>query len=743
MSRAVRDAPRGSRLSRLFEYRLVRYGFAGSASFLTHLAVLIALVEIVGLDPVLSTTVGFLTSIAVSYLLQHWWVFRSAVPMHQAFPRFLLVTGAGLALNSLIMGFGIRVMVQHYLLVQLVAFAAVPVSNYLLNRAWTFAPHRAEAGFEPFDWLCLSGATALWLLAASCAVVHLDFARDLMVALDVLDGHAFPRLGPELAGSLNLGPVWYYLLAGLALIGDFWPVVSLLAVLAAAQFWLAHAVVREMAGRTAARITVGLLLVPGWTTFELILVGHPMLTAACVGGVVLAGWRFAESGRTGPFVLMVLAFVLGLHAHPTVLVLAVLPLGFALVGALRHGIGWRAVALTVVVAALPLLPMVVDQWQAGWPVLDGWKLFAGHEQSSGRLTAAGPLLWAMSGGGLSYWLSAVLSWPESIASAAGLVVALVLGAGIIGAVNRGLRGDAAVLVLLIALLIGLCGLSLVRSFYPHYMLSGVGMLLLLVAGVGLEGFLDRASVHRLVLAVTALAGPVLLAVVLLTLASQQRNGSWSFAFLPLMDVTAPGAEHRPHPFLTVRAANSSGAWLCANSERPLHGSYALSVLHSYGAEARLHCGVSKFRIGGHAPEERPVAGLSMSLLYRLELDPVSRIGGFGILPVAESLNRVAGWSTGPNRRYPPLRPDFDGREQRFVPWPHDPPGPVAVTDFSFGVARPPLLQADCDGKPLAPLAGDGLSRVFDPAGCSSGGLTIESAVPDYVDVVVLERPNAR
>jgi putative flippase GtrA len=742
MSGGAFDAERGG-LRRPLRHRLVRYGFAGSASFLTHLLVLVGLVEGLALNPVLATTLGFLASIVVSYLLQHRWVFRSVVPVQAAFPRFLLVTAVGLALNSLIMGFGVRVLAQHYLLVQCVAFVAVPVSNYLLNRAWTFAPHRAESTLEPLDWLCLFGASALWLLAAACAVVHLDFARDLMVAQDILDGVAFPSLGPELAGSLHLGPAWYYLLAGLVLFGGFWPVVSLLALLAAAQFWLAHAVVRRMAGAPAARITVALLLVPGWTTFELVLVGHPMLTAACVAALVLAGLRFAESGRTAPLVLMGLAFVIGLHAHPTVLVLAALPLGFALLGVVRHGIHWPGVMLAALVAALPLVPMLVDQWQGGWPILEGWQLFAGHEQSSGRLSAAGPLLWELSGGGPSYWLASIAGWPRLLADAAGAVVALVVLAGLIGAAQRALRGDASMMVLLAALLVGLCGLSLVRSFHPHYMLSGVRTLLLLTAGVGLAGFLERGAVHRLLSASTVLAGPVLLLVGLSTLAVQQRSGSWSFAFLPLMDVTVPRAAHQPHPFLTVRAARASGEWLCANRGRPLHGSYALSVLHSYAAEARLACGASTFRIGGDAPASRPVVGLSGALLERLALEPAVRIGGFGLLPVTGTLNRGAGWSTGPGRPYPPLVPDFEGVERRVVTWPDEGRGLVVVSDLSFGVARPPVLRADCDGVPLEPLARDGLSRVFDAGGCDGGGLTIESAVPDYIDVVVIDRQGPR
>lgn len=118
--------------------RLLRYAVAGGASALTHLGMTALLVEVAGLRPVFASTIGFVASIAVSFLLQRGWVFRSQVPNRLAVPRFLTVTAVGFALNASILWIGTEVLEVHYAPVQLVALVAIPVSNYLLNSLWTF-----------------------------------------------------------------------------------------------------------------------------------------------------------------------------------------------------------------------------------------------------------------------------------------------------------------------------------------------------------------------------------------------------------------------------------------------------------------------------------------------------------------------------------------------------------------------------------------------------------------------------
>lgn len=726
---------------RMITSRLMRYGLAGGLSFLTHLVALVALVEWAGLHPVTATTLGFLASVVVSYLLQHLWVFRAGLRMREAFPRFLVVTAIGLGINSLIMGLGTRLAGQHYLLVQLAAWVAVPCSNYLLNRSWTFVEAGPGARLRSCEFVVLLAVTALWAAMGACAVVHLDFARDMMVAADILDGLDYPLLGPELAGSLHLGPIWYYLLALLQLFGGFWSVATLLALLGAAQFWFVYAVGRRIANRGTALLCVGLLLLPGWSTFELVLLTHPVLTASLVAGVVLAGVRFAQDGDGLSLTLMLLGFVLGLHAHPTVLVLVVLPMGFAWLGFARHGLVWRDAAIAGTVAALPLLPLFIDQLQSGWPILEGWAQFSGHQQSSGRIAAVAPLLQELVAGGARYWLSELAGFPDWSTVMIGVLLAILAVAGLAGALLRCRDGERTILVLLVALLVGLVGLSQVRAFYPYYMLSGVRVVLMLVTGLGLARLLPGTKGRRRgVLAVAGL-GPLLLLSAFIPFAQKQRDGAWPFAFLPLMDVVSEPSVHQRHPFLAVRSTGQSGEWLCAQEEIVLHGSYALSVLHSYGAEARLQCGGKRLLVGGRKPGAEHVAGLSMALLREVAVEPFTIIGSFGLVPVEPLAGSGGPWPVGRERRYPPLPPDFGERTRREAAWSGRRDALVVVSDLSFGVAAPPDVSIDCNGSERRPLARDNVTWIYDVSGCEGGAVGITSATPEYIDVFVLDEPD--
>jgi putative flippase GtrA len=121
---------------------LLRYLVAGLASALSHATVLVVLVEGAGLDPVPASVIGFGAGLVVGFALQHRWVYASAEPPWRTGPRFLVVTGGAFAVNLVTMAVGTRYAPELYLVVQLVAFVLIPLSNYTLNTLWTFAARR-------------------------------------------------------------------------------------------------------------------------------------------------------------------------------------------------------------------------------------------------------------------------------------------------------------------------------------------------------------------------------------------------------------------------------------------------------------------------------------------------------------------------------------------------------------------------------------------------------------------------
>ena len=118
--------------------RLVRYGISGGASALTHFGVGLVLASVLHVRPLVASTAGFVASVAVSYVLQHAWVFRSGATHVVAGTRFLTVTGVAFLLNTSILGLGTELLPGSFPAVQAVALAAIPVVNYSLNSRWTF-----------------------------------------------------------------------------------------------------------------------------------------------------------------------------------------------------------------------------------------------------------------------------------------------------------------------------------------------------------------------------------------------------------------------------------------------------------------------------------------------------------------------------------------------------------------------------------------------------------------------------
>jgi putative flippase GtrA len=119
--------------------RLLRYAISGGASAATHFGLGLLLASS-GVQPVVASTAGFVASILVSYGLQHAWVFRSETGHAVAGSRFLTVTAAAFALNTVVLWCGTEALHAPFPLVQAVALIAIPILNYTLNSRWTFRP---------------------------------------------------------------------------------------------------------------------------------------------------------------------------------------------------------------------------------------------------------------------------------------------------------------------------------------------------------------------------------------------------------------------------------------------------------------------------------------------------------------------------------------------------------------------------------------------------------------------------
>ncbi|GAA1631119.1 GtrA family protein [Actinoplanes couchii] len=118
--------------------RLARYAVSGGLSALTHFTVGLAATGS-GVPAVPASTAGFVASIAVSYLLQRAWVFRSTSGHTVTGPRFLTVTAAAFTLNTAVLWAGTSLLGAPFAVAQAVAILLIPALNYAINSRWTFA----------------------------------------------------------------------------------------------------------------------------------------------------------------------------------------------------------------------------------------------------------------------------------------------------------------------------------------------------------------------------------------------------------------------------------------------------------------------------------------------------------------------------------------------------------------------------------------------------------------------------
>lgn len=103
-----------------------------------HFSSVIVLVEKAGLDPVIGSALGFFLALVVSFYLNRNWTFESRAAGPRQFLIYSLVSLNGLLLNSGIMYFSVHVWQWNYLYGQGLAAVVVPISNFILNRIWTF-----------------------------------------------------------------------------------------------------------------------------------------------------------------------------------------------------------------------------------------------------------------------------------------------------------------------------------------------------------------------------------------------------------------------------------------------------------------------------------------------------------------------------------------------------------------------------------------------------------------------------
>lgn len=116
----------------------IRYLVVGGAGTVLHLLVMVAAVELAGLNLTLGVVLGYLAALLFSFALNYRWTFGSVRSPCATFVRYTLISLSGLALNALMVNGLVTYTGIWYLAAQLSVIWVVPITNYLLSRYWAF-----------------------------------------------------------------------------------------------------------------------------------------------------------------------------------------------------------------------------------------------------------------------------------------------------------------------------------------------------------------------------------------------------------------------------------------------------------------------------------------------------------------------------------------------------------------------------------------------------------------------------
>ncbi len=118
--------------------KFLKYVIVGLIGTFTHLSILAFWVEVLQINPVVGTTIGFIVTVIISYYLNYNWTFKSSSSHIVALPRYTTVSVIGLALNTSIMYIAVNVFSMWYGIGQAIAIIVIPLSNFFLNSYWSF-----------------------------------------------------------------------------------------------------------------------------------------------------------------------------------------------------------------------------------------------------------------------------------------------------------------------------------------------------------------------------------------------------------------------------------------------------------------------------------------------------------------------------------------------------------------------------------------------------------------------------
>lgn len=120
--------------------RVLRFGVVGVLTAGLHYGLLLVGVELLQLDAIVASSLGFVVAVLFNYVMHYSWTFTHDAPHGRTVGRYGIMISIGFAINGGAMYAGLYWLVWNYLLVQALALLLVVSWNFIVSNIWVFKP---------------------------------------------------------------------------------------------------------------------------------------------------------------------------------------------------------------------------------------------------------------------------------------------------------------------------------------------------------------------------------------------------------------------------------------------------------------------------------------------------------------------------------------------------------------------------------------------------------------------------
>ena len=206
-----------------------------------------------------------------------------------------------------------------------------------------------------------------YLILSFFSLINVDGVRDYLEAYSIATTSDFTLVGPQMAFSFHVAPLWYYFLSIPLFFSKSWMVLSVfITLLTVFKFYFAYKLGKLLIGKDYAIFLISSMLLASFTLIQLITFTHTNLIEASIIYIIYFCFTFDKNSPKMWFILGIL-IAISLHIHPTTAVTAywILPKLFQSKYRLRNlficGIGF----------IIPFLPIIFHEFSTDFENFKG------------------------------------------------------------------------------------------------------------------------------------------------------------------------------------------------------------------------------------------------------------------------------------------------------------------------------------------------------------------------------------